>query len=378
MRSFVKGLGALLLLGACRSSATPSTRPAPTPPPPDVVPQAPEVPAADAGVAEDVPRVALPPVQSLRVGINGLRGDPQARACRGYALSYARPETHTHDDTEHQHLSDLSWGLGVANNSVEVRSTHPVEFHQATVRWFQAPHGASAPCHPTVDLEVGGRVVATFEPESACEGLTGEGYCVQQTTRTWSETARGESVRLVDRSRTTSDAGAEVCGSVQRLVLGDIPEPPQPMVIAHVGEMMHIPVVEGVGPGGYRFRVAGNGLFAVRPSHPPVRLTGQGVRALASANEVVAIAIPGSSQSYLSAAASYGNQGAIGRELYLADAAQPARGVTRAHAFASGIDSLWWDQCAGVLRVTTEDHRHWRVPLTGTVQEDPAADVGAP
>lgn len=379
MRLVLKNLGVSMLLGACRSSAPPPTRPVPPPPPPGVVSRAPEPPAADAGVAEDVPRVALPPVQSLRVGINGLRNDPQALTCRGYTLSYARPASHLDNDADHQHLPDLWWGLGGENNRVEVRASRPVEFHRATVRWYQAPFGPSSGCHPVVDLEVGGHVVATFEPESECEGLSAQGYCVQQTTRTWSETTRGESVRLVDRSRSTGDAGPEVCGSVQRLDLGEIPDPAQPMVIAHVGEMMHLRAVEGVGPGGYRFRVTGSGLFAVRPTGQPIRLTGPGIRALEAANEVVVIAIPGSSQSYLSAAASYGNPGPLGHELYLADAAQPTRGVTRAHVFDAGIDTFWFDQCAGVLRVTTEDHRQWRVPLTGSVQEDPApADAGAP
>lgn len=375
MRIIVSGLGVLLLLGACQGPSRPPTRSLPPAPPPDVVAEAPVVPAVDAGVPVDLPRATHPPVPSLRVGINGTRNEPQALACRGYTLSYARRESHLLNDPDHEYLSDLWWALGGENNRVDVSAARPVEFHEATVRWHQAPSGPSAQCHPVVDLEVGGRVVATFEPESECAQPGTAGDCVQQTTHTWSEATRAESVRLIDRSRGSGGASEGACGIVQRLDLGEIPDAARPMLVARVGEVLHHSHSEGVGPGGYHFRVGGRGLFAVAPTGQPIHLSGAGVRAMEAANEVVVIGLPGTSHSYLAAPASMGTTGNLARELYLADAARPTRGMTRVHAFDSPLDDLWYDHCASVLRVTTEDHRRWRVTPTGSVQEDapPAA-----
>ncbi|MBI5517847.1 MAG: hypothetical protein HY909_29010 [Deltaproteobacteria bacterium] len=378
MRKVVLGrcavVGVALVVGACRSPARPTPGPARPAPAPDVVPQTSEV-----SVTADASLAATPaPVASLRVGINGTRAGPRALSCRGYALAYSMEAAHPFADRED--LPDLWWRLGGGEgNRVDLDSTQPVEFRRATVRWYLTPASSLEECRAVVELEAGGRVVATFEPGPECARRGAGETLVLETARTWSTPVRASQLRLLDRTRAFRDAPErEGYAMVQGLTLGESPDPPRPIIVTRFGDLHHGPS-EGEGPGGYRFRVEGRGIFVVAPSAPPRRLRGVGARALDRAQDVELFELPGTSRAFLAATSRGGTQGALSRELYLADAAAPEGGLTRVHTFPSPMEDLWYDRCENALRVTTEDGRRWRVEQTGGVQEDPmGVDAGRP
>jgi hypothetical protein len=132
--------------------------------------------APDATVqAEDVRRALVVPddaavLNAAHVGeFYTTVAEPEAAVCRGFAV--ADPSNATVRGGE----SFVMTVHGQANNAATVTFTHPIEFREATVGFFE--HVAQG----EVALEVNGRVVATFSAAAARPAWGGGTTCFTLT-----------------------------------------------------------------------------------------------------------------------------------------------------------------------------------------------------